>query len=79
MKTRELLRTIQAALEADRNILLEDTPDTIKEWDSLGHLAILVSIDKKLGGRASKIKKLATCSSAKDFVVVLKKHGLLED
>ncbi len=53
-------------------------PDDIKEWDSLGQLAILTTLDKKFKNKASKLTKLATAESVKEIYSILKKAKLVE-
>ena len=48
----------------------------LKEWDSLGHLAILGALDKFTKGKASKIKGLGTTTSLKKTWEKLKKNNL---
>ena len=79
MTTKELLKTVQQALGLKEPVVLNDSVDTLKDWDSIGHLAILVAMDKKLSGKAGKIKKLVNCQSVKTLADVLKKNKLLED
>lgn len=79
MTTNELLEIIRSALEAPRKITTEDTADSVEGWDSLGQLAILVAIDKKLGGQAAGIKDLAQCQSVRSIQEVLHKYRLLLD
>lgn len=79
MTTTELLRTIESALELRRPLTLADSADTIKEWDSLGQLAILVALDKHLNGRAAAIQALATCQSVQALADQLRAHQLLID
>ena len=52
ISAKDLLKTVQQALELKKEVGLNDSVDTLKEWDSVGHLAILVALDKKLGGKA---------------------------
>jgi acyl carrier protein len=79
ISTDDLLKTIQLALNLDKNVTLDDSVDTIKEWDSLGQLAVLVAIDKRLSGKAAGIKMLASCQSVKAFVNILSENHLLQD
>ena len=79
MTTKEFLKTIQHALELKKEVALTDSVDSLKEWDSVGHLGILVAIDKKLGGKAGKIKKLVNCQSVKALAETLKKNKFLKD
>ena len=48
----------------------------LKEWDSLGHLAILETFDKSTKGEASKIKGLGTATSLKKIWGTLQKNNL---
>ena len=48
----------------------------IKEWDSLGHLEILIKIDKETKNKAGKIKNLSSCDSIKKIYDTLKKNKL---
>ena len=79
MIIKELLKTVQQALELKKEVTLNDSVDTLKEWDSIGHLAILVAIDKKLSGKAGKIKKLVHCQSVKTLADTLRKNKLLQN
>lgn len=79
MTTAELLRTIESALELRRSLTLADSADTVEGWDSLGHLAILVELDKRLNGRAAAIAALATCESVQQLADQLRAHQLLTD
>ena len=53
----------------DMNLKVGD----IEEWDSLGHLEILIKIDEQTKGKASKIKNLSSCESVKKIYESLKK------
>lgn len=48
----------------------------LKEWDSLGHLAILNALDKSTKGKTSKIKGLGTTTSLNKIWDKLKKNNL---
>jgi len=50
----------------------------IEEWDSLGHLEILVKIDKETNGKSSKIKNLSSCTSVNKIFENLTKNRLLK-
>ncbi|MDC1158791.1 hypothetical protein OAT08_04420 [Pelagibacteraceae bacterium] len=50
----------------------------IEEWDSLGHLEILMKIDKETKGKASKIKNLSSSESVENIFESLKKNNLLK-
>ena len=48
-----------------------------EKWDSLGHLEILMNLDKALKGKAIKIEDLAQAYSVKKIFSILKKNKLL--
>ena len=48
-----------------------------EKWDSLGHLEILLNLDKALKGKAINIEDLAQAHSVKKIFTVLKKNKLL--
>ncbi len=79
MTSEELLQLIKRALLIKNNVTMDDSVDTLKQWDSVGHLSILVAIDKKSGGKASKIKKLTHCQTVRQLAKVLKENKLLKD
>jgi acyl carrier protein len=49
----------------------------IEEWDSLGHLAILVALDKKFNGKVSKIDEMASADTVKKIINLLKLNKLI--
>ena len=51
--------------------------DTIKEWDSLGFLAILAALEKMYGSAVAAIDDLASVRSVKEIVVVLKRERII--
>ena len=57
------------------NINLSDKD--FERWDSLGHLEILMNLDKALKGKAIKIQDLAQAHSVKKIFSVLKENKLL--
>ena len=48
-----------------------------ERWDSLGHLEILLNLDKALKGKAVKIEDLSDANNVKKIFAALKKHKLL--
>lgn len=48
----------------------------IEEWDSLGHLTILMSLDKKFKGKLNSISELSNCDSLKKIYKTLIKHKI---
>lgn len=76
MTEKKLFELIGNSLEVD-SISIDDSMETVKSWDSLSHLDILVSIDKETEGKASKIKNLSVSLSVKQIRDTLRDGGLL--
>ncbi|MDC0961113.1 acyl carrier protein [Candidatus Pelagibacter sp.] len=58
-------------------ININSSDKNFENWDSLGHLEILLNLDKALKGKAIKIKDLAQAYSVKKILTILKKNKLL--
>jgi len=79
MKTQDFLAAIAESLNRSPGSLkLEDTPDTIEEWDSVGHLSILSTVEEKLGFLPDGDEYMSL-SSIQELVDLLKARGDLED
>lgn len=50
--------------------------ETVPEWDSFGHLNVLVALDKATQGRAKGIPGLAKATSLGKISSLLKENGL---
>ena len=50
----------------------------IEEWDSLGHLSILIALNKKLGKKSNQYKNLANATTVKDLIKILEKKQFLQ-
>lgn len=75
----ELIKLIEEALELkSKSVNIQSSSEDFEEWDSLGHLNILVSLDNKCDGDAAEIAELATASSIKDLVDILRANSLLD-
>tara|TARA_B100000674_G_C37842992_1_gene916244 strand:- start:206 stop:463 length:258 start_codon:yes stop_codon:yes gene_type:complete len=59
----ELCSLIEEILELEVGTVTSESTDWYEEWDSLGHLSILVALDKKLGGKCKDIRELGTAVS----------------
>ena len=78
MTEKELFKLIKTSLKTSKKIDLKSSSKNIEEWDSLGQLAILTTLDKKFKNKASKLTKLATAETIKDIVLILKKAKLIK-
>jgi len=55
----------------------DDSVQTIEQWDSLGHLNILIALDQKFSSQVGKITELAKATSVRKIVDILQKHHLI--
>ncbi len=79
MKTAEFLNELCDVLGRDSGSLsLEDTPNSVKEWDSVGHLSIIATIDDVLEVSVDD-EELRNFQSIGELVERLKARGALED
>tara|TARA_B100001173_G_scaffold297486_1_gene294157 strand:- start:110 stop:346 length:237 start_codon:yes stop_codon:yes gene_type:complete len=78
MTENDLFKLIKTSLKTSKKIDLKSASKNIEEWDSLGQLSILTTLDKRFKNKASKLTKLATAETVKDIVSVLKKAKLIK-
>jgi len=78
MTEKDLFKLIKTSLKTSKKIDLKSSSRNIEEWDSLGQLSILTTLDKKFKNKASKLTKLATAETVKDITVILKKAKLVK-
>ena len=72
----EVLKIIEEALKLENGVInINSNPNNVSEWDSLGHLNILMALDKKLDGKASGLSELAKAMSVKKIISVLKNNN----
>ena len=75
---KQVLSCISKALKIPVSKINIDSSDlSFEKWDSLGHLEILLNLDKVLKGKAINIKALAEANSVRKILVILKKNKLL--
>ena len=79
MKVNEFLNALCETLNRPPDSLsLDDTAATVEEWDSMGHLAIIATIDYKLHVSVNDAQ-LRNFSSIRELVDRLKARKVLED
>jgi acyl carrier protein len=79
MKVEDFLNKICDALGKEPNTLtLDDTTETVEEWDSVGHLSIVAVMDEELGVAVDN-EELLDFDSMQTLVDRLKVRGALED
>jgi acyl carrier protein len=75
---KQAISCISKALKVPTNKIDINSSDRhFERWDSLGHLEILMNLDKALKGKAIKIEELAQAFSVKKIFSILKKNKLL--
>ena len=75
---KQVISCISKALKVPNSkININSSDKDFERWDSLGHLEILMSLDKTLKGKAIKIEDLAQAHSVKKIFSFLKKNKLL--
>ena len=74
---KKVLSLIQKVLGNKKKITLKSSSQNTTSWDSLNHLNILEKLDKITKGKAGNIAELATASSVKKILIILKKKKLL--
>ena len=74
----DVIAVIEKVLELKPGSLGDGTnSEEIPNWDSLGHLSILVALDKLFDGKLTKIKDMERADSISKIMVILKQHSLL--
>ena len=73
----ELFLLIKDALDAEGEVDMDSSADSIPEWDSLGHLSVLTALDNATDGKAASISDLGDATSVIAIVEILKVNGLL--
>lgn len=78
-KVQEFLDALCASLNREPgSITLDDTPDSLAEWDSVGHLSIIATVDQELSVPVDE-EEMQTFTSIGQLVDRLKARGVLED
>ena len=79
MNTSQFLDTICEALAREPGTLsLNDTTDTVEEWDSVGQLSIIATIDAELHVPVDS-EEMQSFTSLRQLVDILKARGALEE
>lgn len=73
-----VIGAIEQALNIEPGSILDSTrAEQIEAWDSLGHLSILVGLDKLFEGKLGRIGEMADANSVPKILSVLKTNELL--
>ena len=72
-----VMEIVEAALELESGaIKVSSDSGSIEEWDSLGHLSILVALDKHFSGKVSSLTEMSDANSIQSILTVLKKNDV---
>jgi acyl carrier protein len=80
MKTKDdVIANMEGALELEEGSLNMDTTiGSIDEWDSLGHLSILSSLDVLFNGSVSPIANISQAESVEEIINILIENNLID-
>lgn len=79
IKKNSVTSLIKNAIDAESEITHESSMDDVPEWDSLGHLSILTSLDQATDGKASSISNLGDASSVSEIISILDSENLIDE
>ncbi len=78
MQNEQIISVIQEGLQVeDGRVTMESDMSNTSEWDSLGHLGILASLDTHFDGKIGEIREMATVKSVKDILKILHDRELI--
>lgn len=60
------------------SLSIESNMNNTEQWDSLGHLSILSSLDRLFDGRVASISNIAQADSVGKIVDILSQNKLIE-
>ena len=79
MKIEELIYVICSSLNLPEGSIDENSStENVEEWDSLGHLEMLMALDEASGGATADIVDLTQASSVAQMIEILKGEGVIE-
>ena len=79
ISNKDVLSCISKGLKISiKKITINSSDKDFEQWDSLGHLNIMLTLDKKLKGKALKIANISEAYSVKEILKILKKKKLLK-
>jgi len=79
MDTEQLLARLAKALDlpAGEVLTADASQGTIEQWDSLGHLAILATLDETFDDISERAEDLIEVESVEEILQILRRCGLL--
>ena len=76
---KELINLVMKALDFPKQKYKNTSSiNNSQNWDSMGHLNILILLNKKLSGKAKNISKLSNANSIEKIIKILNKKKLIK-
>ena len=72
----ELLTALGIAIE-DEGFNIDSSTEVTENWDSLGQLAILVTLAKYTEGKSDEIAEIPSAQTAKELISILRANALI--
>lgn len=74
-----LIKIVSTSLKLSKNKINDKSSvKNLEEWDSIGHLSILMALDKHFKGKLQNIDELSECDSIKKIHMVLLKNQIFK-
>ena len=77
LNTESVIEIIQKTLNSKKKITIDSKMNDTPEWDSFGHLEILITLDKKFNGKVASIKEMSSATSIKKIINLLSYNQLI--
>ncbi len=70
----EIINIVAEAIGVEKNDLnMDSSMSDFSEWDSLGHLTILSSLDEKLGDKYEESEELSSANTVREIYNAINK------
>lgn len=79
LNTENIIKIIQDTLKSKNKITIDSEMNDTPEWDSFGHLEILINLDKKFNGKVANIKEMSSATSIKKIIKLLSYNKLISN
>lgn len=73
MKEKDIINLIKKEIGTKKAINLKSKSKDFDEWDSIGHLNILMALEKIFGNKIHKYKGLLEADSVEKILKIIKK------
>ena len=79
LSKKELYEIVSGAIQPERPIDDQSSEDNSPEWDSLGQLSILSSLDDVTSGATSNLDGISEANSSKKLLDIISSNNLLSE